>query len=231
MVLEGERAMNRRSLSIISFVVYVLASAIVGWTTGKWSEVIYFLTGLILMWYTLETREVRLATLRQVATAARQAETAERQAITAQQMLDAAHRPWLAIAVYADVGTMRDVLNMVSVFTNHGNVPATVTSATMRGSWEGKTWVEGEQLAPKDNPSNLCIFPSEQDELRWGIMSPSFAPWPMAGFLRLHFEIAYRGAFEERTYQTRIEVSTPVPEGKLGGRRDTPMQIVRMETT
>ena len=54
--------MSRRPL-IASLIVYLLATGVLGWTTGRWSETIYFLTGLILIWYTLETREVRLATL------------------------------------------------------------------------------------------------------------------------------------------------------------------------
>jgi len=61
---KGERTMSRRPL-IVSLLVYLLATGLLGWATGRWSEVIYFLTGLILIWYTLETREVRLATLRQ----------------------------------------------------------------------------------------------------------------------------------------------------------------------
>ena len=60
------RTMSQRPL-IVSFLVYLPATGLLGWTTGRWSEAIYFLTGLILIWYTLETREVRLATLRQSA--------------------------------------------------------------------------------------------------------------------------------------------------------------------
>jgi hypothetical protein len=63
---KGERAMSRRPL-MVSLLVYLLSTGLLGWATGRWSEVIYFLTGLILIWYTLETREVRLATLRQTA--------------------------------------------------------------------------------------------------------------------------------------------------------------------
>jgi|SRR5438034_6174977 len=208
--------MDEKTITLIAAIVTALGAAVAAAATTV---------------YTIFTRRLWTETHRQAETATHQAEIAERQAITAQQMLDAAHRPWLSISLYADVGTMRDVLNMASVFTNHGNVPATVTKATMKGVWEGKTWTEGDQLVPSGNPSNLCIFPGQDGELGWGILSPSFAPWPKDGFLRISLEITYRGAFEDRTYQTRIEVSTPVPEGKLGGRRDTPMQIVRMETT
>jgi len=161
----------------------------------------------------------------------RQAQTAERQAITAQQMLEAAYRPWLSITMYPDVPTDSTVLTVASVFHNHGNVPATVTNAPMRAAWEGKTWGESDPLVPKGNPANLCIFPGQQGELRWSIPNVSFAPWPKGGLLRLDLEITYRGAFEDRTYQTRVEASEPVPVGKLGGRRDTPMQIVKTETT
>jgi hypothetical protein len=149
--------------------------------------------------YTVFTSRLWTETKRQAETAARQAEIAERQAITAQQMLDAAHRPWLSIALYADAGTMRDVLNIASVFKNYGNVPAAVTNATMRPAWEGKTWGESNPLVPNANPSNLCIFPGEQSELRLGIPNVSFAPWPKGGWLRVHLEITYRGAFEDRT--------------------------------
>ena len=44
----------------------------------------------------------------------RQATTAAQQAATAQQMLNAAHRPWLSIDVYADVGTGPKVINIAS---------------------------------------------------------------------------------------------------------------------
>src|SRR5262245_10860935 len=54
-----------RFLGIIA--VYVIATVLLGWTSGKWGEAIYFVTGLILIWYTWETREVRRATLRQTA--------------------------------------------------------------------------------------------------------------------------------------------------------------------
>jgi hypothetical protein len=100
-----------------------------------------------------------------------------------------------------------------------------------RAAWEGKIWGESDPLVPKGNPANLCIFPGQQGELRWSIPNVSFAPWPKGGLLRLNLEITYRGAFEDRTYQTRVEASEPVPVGKLGGRRDTPMQIVKTETT
>lgn len=56
-----------RILVITPFLGYILAAALLGWVSGKWSEAIYFLTGLILIWYTWETREARLATIRQTA--------------------------------------------------------------------------------------------------------------------------------------------------------------------
>jgi len=57
--------MNSRVGVVTLVVVYTIATAALGWATGKWSEVIYFFTGLILLWYTWETRLLRLATLRQ----------------------------------------------------------------------------------------------------------------------------------------------------------------------
>lgn len=208
--------MDEKTITLIAVIVTALGAAVAAGAT---------------VLYTIFTRRLWTETKRQAETAARQAETAERQAITAQQMLEAAHRPWLSIVLYADTATMRDVLNIASVFKNHGNVPATVTNATMRGTWDGTTGIEGKQLLPTGNPSNLCIFPGEQTELPWGIPNVSFAPWPKSDFLRLRVAITYRGAFDDRTYETHIEVSTPVPEGKLGGRRDTPMDVVRMEAT
>jgi hypothetical protein len=50
-----------------TIVAYAVATLLLGWATGRWSEVIYFLTGLVLIWYTWETREVRKAMLRQAA--------------------------------------------------------------------------------------------------------------------------------------------------------------------
>jgi len=58
---------QNRVVLIAMLVAYCLATAVLGGATGRWSEVIYFLTGLILLWYTWETREVRRATLRQTA--------------------------------------------------------------------------------------------------------------------------------------------------------------------
>jgi hypothetical protein len=179
--------------------------------------------------YTFVTWRLLRQTKQQAEIATHQAQIAERQAIIAQQMLDAAHRPWLSIVLYADAGTDSTVLNVASVFRNHGDVPATVTKATLRGAWEGKTWAQGDQLVPTGNPSNLCIFPGQQSELGWGILNPSFAPWPKHSFLRLHLEITYRGAFEERIYHSRVEASFPVPEGRTTGRSGSPMQIVNEE--
>jgi hypothetical protein len=51
----------------VTIAAYALATILLGWVTGKWSEAIYFLTGLILIWYTWETREVRRAMLHQAA--------------------------------------------------------------------------------------------------------------------------------------------------------------------
>jgi hypothetical protein len=150
----------------------------------------------------------------------------KRQAITAQRMLDAAHRPWLSIALHIDHGSSDAALNVASIFENHGTVPATVTKATMRGVSANKTWGEGEQLVPTGNPQNLCIFPGRKAELGWGIPNV-FAP---GAFLRLTVEVVYRGAFE-RTYQTTIEVSVPVPHGTFTGRVERPMDVVRVETT
>ena len=56
--------MNRLDV-VVPLAIYLLATVGLGWATGRWSEVIYFLTGLILVWYTWETRHMRLATLRQ----------------------------------------------------------------------------------------------------------------------------------------------------------------------
>ena len=50
-----------------TIVAYAVATLLLGWATGRWSEVIYFLTGLVLIWYTWETREVRKAMFRQAA--------------------------------------------------------------------------------------------------------------------------------------------------------------------
>jgi hypothetical protein len=58
--------MNRLDL-VVPLAIYLVATAWLGWATGRWNEVIYFLTGLILVWYTWETRHWRLATLRQTA--------------------------------------------------------------------------------------------------------------------------------------------------------------------
>src|SRR5262249_8133086 len=131
----------------------------------------------------------------------RQAEIAALQATTAQRMLDAARRPYISVALFADLGTSSQVLNMASVLKNHGNVPATVTGATLRARWEGKTSAAGDQLKPNQVPSQLCIFPGDSGELTWGIADVSFAPWPKEGFFRFEIEIQYRGAFE-RGYKT-----------------------------
>ena len=129
--------------------------------------------------YTFFTRRLWTETKRQAETATHQAATAERQAIIAQQMLDAAHRPWLSVELIPDVGTGPGTVYFASVLRNHGNVPGTVTKMTMRTARDGKMWAEGDPLLPHTgNPSNLCIFPGQLDELKWGIDEPSRAPWP-----------------------------------------------------
>jgi hypothetical protein len=42
----------------------------------------------------------------------------------------------------------------------------------------------------------------------------SFAAWPKGDFLRLHLQITARGAFEERTYRTRVEATYPHSRGE-----------------
>jgi hypothetical protein len=188
--------------------------------------------------YTIFTRRLWTETKRQAKTAVSQAETAtyqaetaNRQAIIAQQMLEAAHRPWLSVELIPDVGTGPGAVYFASVLRNHGNVPGTVTKKTMRTAWDGKTWAQGDPHEPTVNPSNLCIFPGQLDELKWGIDEPSRTPWPKRGQLRFQLEITYRGAFEERIYHTRIEASYPVPEGRITSRSGTPMQIANEEAT
>jgi hypothetical protein len=187
-------------------------------------------TGAAAVVYTFFTLRLWQQTKRQAETATRQAEVAERQAVIAQRMLDAAHRPWLSIALHYDAGSSPNAVNLASVFTNHGTVPATVTKARLRGAWEGKEWADGERLVPTGNPANLCIFPGETAELGWGIPNLSYAPWPKGGFLRTTVEITYRGAFEG-TYETRIETSAPFPEGNILRRSANPMDVVRAEAT
>jgi len=60
--------MRRSAILLVTLIaVYTVATVLLGWTTSRWAEVVYFLTGLILIWYTWETREVRRATLQQTA--------------------------------------------------------------------------------------------------------------------------------------------------------------------
>ena len=160
----------------------------------------------------------------------RTAEAAQRQSTIAQWMLEAAHRPYLSIGMYEDAGTGSQILNMASVLHNHGSVPATVASAALRASWGGGSPAQGEQLQPNQIPSQLCIFPGQTGELTWGISDVSFAPWPVDGFLRIHVEVTYRGAFNQ-TYATRLEVSHSRPHTLVGTRATLPMTIVRAEAT
>lgn len=63
---EWSRWLSRRPPVLILALPLVYAAVIlaVGWVTGKWSETIYFLTGLILIWYTVETHAMRKETTR-----------------------------------------------------------------------------------------------------------------------------------------------------------------------
>ncbi len=62
-----ERRVTSWGLFVALAMAYVTATVRLGSATKEWNAVIYFLTGLILLWYTWETREIRIATLRQSA--------------------------------------------------------------------------------------------------------------------------------------------------------------------
>jgi hypothetical protein len=174
--------------------------------------------------YTVVTRGLWKATRRQ-------AGIAEKQADTTQQMLDAAHRPYVSVELFPDIGTGPDVINWASVFHNYGTVPATLTKATARATFGAEVLAEGDQLRPNQVPSQLCIFPTRENELTWGVGKTSAAPWPKSGYFRISVEIEYRGVFENRTYVTRLEASYPRPDGTLTHRATVQMQIVRAEAT
>ncbi len=72
---EWSRWLSRRPpvLVIALPLAYAVVTLILGWRTGKWSETIYFLTGLILIWYTVETHAMRRETTRQAEIAVRPA--------------------------------------------------------------------------------------------------------------------------------------------------------------
>jgi len=53
------------SLVVITLGVYVVMVTVVGTQSGKWSETIYFLTGAVLVWYTVETYAIRRQATRQ----------------------------------------------------------------------------------------------------------------------------------------------------------------------
>jgi hypothetical protein len=142
-------------------------------------------------------------------------------------MLNAAHRPWLSIDVYADVGTGPKVINITSVLRNHGTVPGTVTRAVTHAVQADTMLAQGFQLACNQVPAQLCIFPRGEAELAWGFPNTDAAPW-LDGFIRLKIHVTYQGVFDKQ-YETRLEVSFPRPDGNLLRRSAKPMDVVRAE--
>jgi hypothetical protein len=145
----------------------------------------------------------------------------------------ASGRPYVSISMFADVGTNVDLINYASVFRNHGTVPAKLITVVGRVMWDGKVQAQGSQLAPKQIPSQLCVFPDGAQELTWGIFSPSWAPWPDSGFFRIETEAVYQGLSSGQLYETKLEVSFPRPFASAPMRyRDTvAMQTVKEEAT
>src|SRR5262245_24719903 len=64
---EWSRWLSRRPpvLIIVLPLAYGAITLALGWYSGKWSETIYFLTGLILIWYTIEAHATRKEITRQ----------------------------------------------------------------------------------------------------------------------------------------------------------------------
>jgi hypothetical protein len=153
-----------------------------------------------------------------------QAQIATRAEETAKRSLQVAYRPYVSIAIYPFEGTGPDLINFVSVFHNHGNVPATVNEAWARVAGSGDLLGAGAQLQPNQIPSQLCLFPGQEGELTWGVTTPR------GGFIQILVELGYRGAFDTK-YTTRLEVSYPMPEGHLTQRAASPMDVRRAEAT
>lgn len=59
------------ALLIATSAIYIAVAIPLGSRANKWSEVIYFATGLILIWYTVETHAMRKETTRQAELAVR----------------------------------------------------------------------------------------------------------------------------------------------------------------
>ena len=157
-------------------------------------------------------------------TARKEAQTAERAEETAKRSLQVAYRPYVSMAIYPFEGTGPDLINFASVFHNHGNVPATVTGAWARVAGGGDLLGAGTQLEPNQIPSQLCLFPGQEGELTWGVMTPR------GGFIQILVELDYRGAFDTK-YTTRLEVNYPMPDGYLTQRTTVPMDVRRAEAT
>src|SRR5437899_1369691 len=69
------RSFYRRPLVLllITGAIYVAVAIPLGSRAGNWSEVIYFVTGAILVWYTVETHALRMEATRQAERAVRPA--------------------------------------------------------------------------------------------------------------------------------------------------------------
>lgn len=69
------RRLSRRPLALLiaTLILYAVAVGPIGWSFGKWSEVIYFVTGAILVWYAVETHALRKEATRQAELAVRPA--------------------------------------------------------------------------------------------------------------------------------------------------------------
>jgi len=89
----------------ISMAAFMVVPVISGWITlgmgGRghfldgFTPAVYFVTGLVLVWYTLETWPVRLAMVKQNESMVRQNELAQQQIQFAQQQADATVTPLL----------------------------------------------------------------------------------------------------------------------------------------
>jgi hypothetical protein len=147
------------------------------------------LTGAIVLWYTWETRRLRLESHDQVVASRDQADIARR-------MFEASHRPFVEVQFAKGSYFERaQFYHLMYKLVNHGHVPAIVTTCQA-------------SVADDGNPVNLVsghmvLFPDGDREIRHqgsegGVINPTAPDVVVA------INVKYSGAHAGSSYETRL---------------------------
>jgi hypothetical protein len=192
-------------------------------TLGAWAGVIVAAAGVVVaIRYVILTRRLAEAAHVQATASRIAAQAGEAQAQSTRLIFEAAHRPYLQVALHGDSSFFfkPDFYRFFYTVKNHGPIPAILADRHLTVRMSGQ---EVLQLPPAAAVATRAIFPGGEIRVEWELFQQGKPQeWPLVP-VEVECTVRYRG-LSGFTYMTRV-----VAESRPGPHRAWSASRIEME--